>query len=274
MQRTRGGYTIIEVLVVLAVALITFLAALIVFSGKQGKTEFSQAMRDAESRIQSAVNDVGVSRFPDASNFTCVIDASSKRPKMTDVPSGTGTNKHCIFLGKAIQIVTDGDPNTPDNLYSYTVLGRRAIDDGTTVTDFDNANPTSISTSTPGPGDPDLTEEYTILFGATVVSAKVDASPSETDLVGFYSSLQPTEPTAQGSQSLTAKGYLGFDTNAANPKSQVKSAIEGIMPFPIADIKTWTICIQSGTSNEFAQLIVNASLAGVTTKIKYTTGCS
>ena len=276
MQHARGGYTIIEVLIVLAIALVTFFVAVTVFSGRQGRTEFSQAMRDVESRIKTAVNDVGVSQFPDASNYSCEIDNSSRRPKLTSVPEGTGQNEDCIFLGKAVQLIADNNPGTVDSLNVYTVLGRRTTNGTASVTSFSDANPSPIVESTPGGGDPDLTEEYTMLFGAAVASAsatKVDGSSGNTDLVGFYNSLQPTEPTAQGSQSLLTKGYMGFDTNPSNPKSQIKQAIEGAPLYPSSDIKAWTVCFQSGSSNEFAQLIVNVSLAGVTTQIKYVVSC-
>jgi len=268
MQRTRGGFTIVEVLVVLAVGMIIFFSAVLLFAGKQGKTQFSQAMRDIESQVQSIVNDVGVSTFPEASAYSCSVqidlgDPSLKpRPRLLDSDAATGTNTECIFLGKAIFIDANDDSNTPDVFNIYTVLGRRA--DGTEViTSFDEANPESI---TGPPSAVDLTETYSIPFRAKVVKASEDVQPSsDTYLMGFYNSLQPAGSIAQGSQSVITKGYPGINPGS---KGNVKNSIRGILPS--VPSKVWTICFQSGTSNETAQLIVNSSSAGVTTEVKYT----
>ena len=264
-RRNFGGYTIVEVMVVLAVGLVTFFAAVTLFAGKQGRTEFSQAMRDVESQIQSVINDVGVSTFPDASSYTCEI-MGNNRPRLDNTASPTGTNTECIFLGKAIRL--DNSDDAPHELLVYTVLGRTLDDSDQTVTNFDEANPSPIIGS---PSDVDLTIPYPISFGATVLSAHVDPSPDETDLVGFYNSLQPSGSASQGSQSLLTKGYVGFDSKNPSAPGQVQQTIEGLLPiFPVTDIKTWTICFQSGTSNETAKLVINASFSGITTKINYT----
>jgi type II secretory pathway pseudopilin PulG len=264
MQRARGGYcgyTIIEVLIVLAVSVIVFFAAVLVFAGKQGKTEFAQAMRDIESRIQTAVNDVSVSMFPYAENYTCSVPPPDNRPVLTPLSGTTqetGSNTACIFLGKAVQLKTDNNPN---QIIVYTVLGRRADNSGLAVTKLDDANPEAIINI------PQLIETYNIPWGANVLSAREDTAPStNTYLVGFYNSLQPIS-SAEGSQSILAKGYVGFPSNGS--PGLVQTAVRGAAN----DSKVWTICVQSGTSVETAQLIINTSLAGATTQIKYTT-CS
>lgn len=261
MQRARGGYTIVEVLIVLVVSVIIFVAAVTVFSGKQGKTEFAQAMRDVESRVQTAVNDVKVSTFPDASNYTCdVVDQGpgiGLRPRLSAGTSSVGTNTKCIFLGKAIFLDTAPDP---DELEVYTVLGRRTTNGTDPVTEFKDSNPE--------PAD-QLTETYQIIFGATVFSAHEDTlSSTSTYLMGFYNSLLPSGAT-EGSQSLKTVGYVGINPASAG---QVRNAIRDNVPGPYTrkDSKVWTICFRSGTSNESAQLIVNASFSGVTTQVNFT----
>ena len=266
MQRGRGGYTIIEVMVVLAVGLVTFLAAVSLLAGKQGKTEFSQAMRDVQTQIQSVVNDVGVSNYPDAGSTECRIGPDNRPRLVNDAsPTGTGTNTQCIFLGKAIQLDNSTDP--PHKLNVYTIVGRTKDASNQTITDFNEANPSPIMGP---PSDVNLTEDYTIPFSAAVLSAKEDQQPDrETDLMGFYNSLQPTGPAAQGSQNLLAKGYAGFDSQDAT--ADVKAAIEDRMPgVTIVDSRRWTICFQSGTSDEKAELVVNISYSGVTTSLTYT----
>ena len=266
-RRNSCGYTIVEVMVVLTVGVIMFIAAVSLFAGKQGKAEFSQAMRDVESQIQSVVNDVSVSNFPDAGNYTCQVVGG--RPRLTSPASPTGTNTDCIFLGKAIMIDRDGD--APHKLHVYTVLGTTKDSSGQTVTNFDDATPTPIM-GPPPPDSPNLTVDYPISFSATVSSARVDALPASemTDLVGFYNGLQPSGSAPQGSQSLLSLGYVGFDSTAGSARAQIRQTIQEQVPiYPATEIKTWTICFKSGTSDETAELVVNASLSGVTTSINY-----
>ncbi|MBI4033491.1 hypothetical protein HY379_00650 [Candidatus Saccharibacteria bacterium] len=268
MNRPRGGhgYTIVEVLIVLVVSLVIFFAAVTVFSGKQGKTEFAQAMRDVESRIQSAVNDVRVSTFPgEAANYTCTIDGGSQRPKLTSPSSQPGTNTACIFLGNAVQLVPNSG-SSPDQLKVYTVLGNRTeFGSNVAVTNFNDVEAEPIMGLS---GNPDLTQTYTIIFGMKVLSAHQDVPPTNGDafLMGFYNGLQPTG-SAEGSQSLKTIGYVGVKNYTA--PGQIQTSIRGLGPATKADSKVWTMCFQSGTSNETAQLVVNSSFAGVTTKVSF-----
>ncbi|MEX0881443.1 MAG: type II secretion system protein [Candidatus Saccharimonadales bacterium] len=268
MQSARGGYTIIEVMVVLAVGLVTFFAAIALFAGKQGRTEFSQAMRDIDSKIQSVVNDVGVSQFPGASQYSC--DTPSGVPVLTAVAAGVGTNEKCIFLGKALQIVGDTDPR---ELRIYTVLGSRLSRSGDppTTYNFDNStgvNPEAIM----GQGNQDdLTETYLLPFGVSIVSVNSYRDPGTTSLtalVGFYNSLQSSGSTEQGGQSLVTLGYIDFPTNDV-ATLQLRQTINGNGPYTYQRIRSWTICFRSGTSSETARLAVNASFAGINTKLAF-----
>lgn len=278
MRQARGGYTIIEVLVVLAVGLVTFFAAVSLLAGRQGKTEFSQAMRDIQTKFDSIVNSVKVSNFPDASGYQCEID-SNDRPRI--VSGGTielGENEQCLFLGKAIQL--DNSPSGPPHrLFIYTILGRTKDNSNKIVTDFDDTNPSPIISPPSGPSELDLTETYTLPFGVTILSAHEDQVPiATTDLMGFYNSLQSSALSSPGSQSLITKGYAGFRTRnyPANPKAQVLQSIQSTTDdtFPpgapaAVNSRQWTICFRSSRSSETTELIVNSSLSGVTTTLNY-----
>lgn len=260
MQNNRGGFTLFEVMVVLAISSVVFFAAVTVFQGKQGKTEFSQGMHDIDSEFHSIVNDVGVSTFPDTNKKCTAKDQGSgvgQRPELSGFAvNGTGTNQDCIFLGKAVQL---DDQSNPNLINIFTVLGVRVFN-GTVVTDFANAQPE--------PQD-SLTEQYTLPFGITVKSAKADTdSAKQTEMAGFYNSLQPSSGTDEGSQSLMTLAYTGFETKN-NSAAGVKQAIRGLGPTPGEQAKSWTICFQSGTSNETAFLAIKASAGGITTNVTY-----
>ena len=264
MRRTWGGYTIIEVIIVLAVSVVIFFAAVTVFSGKQGKTEFAQAMRDVASQIESVVNDVSVSTFPYADNYTCrVVDdgtGNGLRPKLSSAAGGLGTNTDCIFLGKAIFLDSGSDP---DKMVIHSVLGRRSAS-GTPVTSFSDTQPEAAD---------EIQETYRVPWGAEIKSAKsLQGNPQAEKpvyLMGYYQSLYGAGAT-QGSQSIRTLGYA--DINTSSP-GQIKNAIRNKPGSIIEESRSWTLCFQSGTSNETAQVIVSNSFSGVTTQIKYTS-CS
>lgn len=265
MQRDRGGYTVIEVMVVLAVGMATFFAAASLLTGRQGKTEFSQAMHDIQTRVQSIINDVRVSSFPDASNYTCEVGGSG-RPNLSGGSSGAGTNTECIFLGKALHLIPSADP---DRMDVYPVLGSRLARSGDPPTTYDSDNNTGVNPESITDIS-DLIETYTLPFGVTMLSARENTTPAtETYLMGFYNSLQSSATDDQGSQVLTTIGYIGF--NEANP-NQARTAIRGVGSgsWPLAFSKSWTICFESGTSTQNAELVVNASFSGVTASVNYT----
>src|SRR5438309_338070 len=123
MERTSNGYTIVEVMIVLAVSTLLLFAAIRVFSGSQGETQFSQAMQDINSKIQNYINQIKAGNYQGSEGFKCdvQVEPSGVRPYLT--PSGTdtvGTNEKCVFLGRAIQVIENGG-----TMYVYTVIGTR-----------------------------------------------------------------------------------------------------------------------------------------------------
>jgi len=65
------GYTIVEVLIFLAISSLMFLLAAGFISGKQSAVEFKQGMNDINTQIGSVVNDVANGQYPPSATFTC-----------------------------------------------------------------------------------------------------------------------------------------------------------------------------------------------------------
>lgn len=273
MQGARGGYTIIEVLIVLAVTGALFVSAVTVFQGKQGRTQFSQAMRDVDSKIQSFVNDSDVNSLPGTGLYKCTAPGPSYRPVLANsAVDTTGTNDGCIFLGRALQVVNNGGSG---KIFAYAVLGRRVDTSGpsqVTVQDLASANP-EPAMGPPPPSQPDLTEQYNLLYGATFVYARASTNSSpppltKTDMVGYYNS--PQSVSGSSKPILTTLGYTGFTSDPITPRNGVQAALRNSVIGPtLAAIQGWYVCIQSGSSNEQSLLIISSSSAGVSTKISY-----
>ena len=273
MRINRGGYTIIEVSIVLAISGLLLVSAMALFRNKQSQTQFSQTMQDLDSKIQSIANQVKGGSFPDSSAYTCTASGGG-RPQVSLASGSTGTNTPCITLGRALQANA-----TIDTLYIFTVLGLRNVYSGSTDT---GVPASSVKTASPEPiMDPagvDLTESYKLLGGATVYYSKVSGLTN--DIVGFY--LSPQSDTSAGQGSTFVQGYP-IDTPTQSYKAAtasatlIKECIEQLSSAPATCVTTtelgqWDLCVQSSSGSEKALLTVNSTSGGITTKITYN-GC-
>lgn len=151
------GYTIVEVLIFIAVSGAMLVAAMALISGQQAKTEFAQSMRDMDSRIQDVINDVSTGFYPTQNDFSCSAPASSPIT-ITGVASSQGTNIGCSFIGRAVQF---GATSDHDTLITFTIAGRQYVT-GTTntvVTNLTEATPIALSPRTSNNSIPDKTEK-------------------------------------------------------------------------------------------------------------------
>lgn len=120
-----GGYTIIEVLIFLAVSGALMVSALTVFGGQQQRTEFSQAVREFDSQMRDIINDVSTGYYPDTQNIICKNDSIvGQGIKLTSGSTADqGTNSDCIFVGRVIQFRPEGLSSS--SMRVYTVAGQR-----------------------------------------------------------------------------------------------------------------------------------------------------
>jgi prepilin-type N-terminal cleavage/methylation domain-containing protein len=144
----NDGYTIIEVLIVLAVTAGLFVAAAMTIAGRQNRTAFEQSIRGMQSKIQGLIDEVVVGHYPGNDNIQCT--ATPTGPVVAPGASPQGTNGGCIFVGKVIQFGVAG--TNPEQYRVYTMAGLRV--DPTTgqeVRTRSEARPILVTdTATPG----------------------------------------------------------------------------------------------------------------------------
>src|SRR5665213_1688547 len=122
------GYTIVEVLIVLAVSGVMFILAANFISQREAKTAFSQGSDELTGTVQTTISQVTSGQYSDV-NFTCTTIGSGATATISITSGGTGQNgknPSCVFIGKII-VLPDVD-NTHYAIYSLAA-GR----DGTTV---------------------------------------------------------------------------------------------------------------------------------------------
>jgi hypothetical protein len=119
MKQYTGGFTIIETLIVLGVSTALLVTTASVFGGQQRRTQFTQGVRDLESKVQDVVNDVATGNYPIAKGLKCTPNYSSIGPSVTaNVASEPGTNSGCVLAGRALLF-------RPDRVDIYTLVGNR-----------------------------------------------------------------------------------------------------------------------------------------------------
>jgi type II secretory pathway pseudopilin PulG len=277
MKNPLAGFTIVEVMIFLAVSSVLFIAAAGAFTGRSQQTQFTQAMQDLQSQFRTYANQVRTSYLGGAGQYTCAagttIIGGTVRPVLTPDASAS-TNQDCVLLGRALQVI----PNN-DTIYSYPVFGLRNVYNGAVKTD---AFPSSINDAAPEPANngklpPDLVwymaEVYHIPGGLTVKSSSLSGLPGspEQDLFMLYSSLQNNNTTGNEidafSQSITFNpGDIKGDT--------LRSCIEGTCASARNAVTDgiWKLCLQNG-GNKFGELQVKTTPTGITTSLNMD-GCT
>ena len=168
MGRVKQGYTILETMIVIGVSAVMFITAVAAFSGSQQDVQFSQSIRDLESKIQDVINDVSVGFFNNDGSIAC-SEASAAGDRLdlvydASLSAQQGSNNECIFVGKAIQFAPNGDPNS---IQIYTIFCRRNAASGGVTQSLNDAEPEVIADVS----NPDLNryiEQYDLEWGTEI----------------------------------------------------------------------------------------------------------
>ncbi|HSW85616.1 MAG TPA: type II secretion system protein [Candidatus Saccharimonadales bacterium] len=164
IQIPACGYTIIEVMIVLAISGVMFLIASTFINGKQEKASFTQGVQDMASNIQNVIEQVQDGQYSDIpvnckyNPYTTLFPTNTTH--QTGVSNGQGTNTKCVFLGKLLDFGHDSSVPTPVFTYKiYTLVGGRLDANGNPLIhlnanypnksgNIENADPRSVDTLT------------------------------------------------------------------------------------------------------------------------------
>ena len=127
-KKHQFGYTIVEVMIVLAVSGMMFVIAANFINGKQQRTSFFQGSNDMANIIQKVIDDVTNGNFSDVALDCDSAGAGSVDVRdSSDITADTqGTNPDCVFLGKLVHFyiivdkmrVVSGNGSNYDTSYS------------------------------------------------------------------------------------------------------------------------------------------------------------
>lgn len=215
--RTASGYTIVEVMIFLAVSGMLFVLAMLTINGQQARANFTQGTRDFQAAVDDVINDIRNGFFPDpGTNYTCTVsgdNAPTFSGAMSPGDTGDkGTHDKCTFIGKVMQFTLDESKVTV-----HTVVGRRiGAKSGGDPQDFHDARPVIPNEVSA----PSFTEEFNIPGGlvVTAIQAKKGAGDD---------------------YSVRAVGFFSAFTNSSNPDKPLNNALVQVVPIrPLGGLQT------------------------------------
>lgn len=265
-MRNRGGFTLVETLIVLGVTGVLFFSVMSSISGKQGRTEFTQSIREIEARVRDTLNDVNNGFYPNVDHLACDVSDGTSAPTLSynsSLVDTTGKNGNCIAAGKVVQYGTDSDVSATR---IYSLAGRKSVTTGASTSDVGSIaelKPVVIKVNDSG-HILDATERNVLPSGIQLV--KSDGSDSHIAFGIYY---QNFGGQSGGQSSGTSSVSIAKLNPGTYSEDDVITAAESVSQdsdfLPAAG--SLLMCFKSATSNQFATITVKGSGGGFTTEL-------
>lgn len=250
------GYTIVEVMIVLAVTGLMAVATAVAINGRQNVTEFQTSVNNLKTQIQQVANEVANGTFPDHDGTYCQKSASGK-PVLTTTPPADGSDGECMFVGKLLHFYSSG---TATNTFSVTPLVGLNQDDY-------GSDPTNTYASAKLIADAGKTVTNTLGYGMVLQSLKL---PMNEGSFAFVQSLNNSSYSTAGgyAQHINILG-LGpssgsSSTNQSQDELNAFNAALATGNTPAKPLNyylnpTITMCFDSGSTNQHATFTIDAN---------------
>jgi prepilin-type N-terminal cleavage/methylation domain-containing protein len=256
------GYTIVEVLIVLAVSGLMFVIAANFINGKQQRTAFSQGVNEMASRIQGVINQVKDGQYSDIPQG-CEFTGGVTSFDYTD-PTTQGKNAQCVFLGKIIHLRKEDKPSDYEVL---SLAGGRADINGKAITSLPAADPKVIGS---------LIDDQTVpqqLEIRNVTGRDENNAPFQSFAVGFFQgqgTVNDTGDLTNGSQTVSMYYRIGLTKPVNNSPAFFTDNFPQANFLKIA--QEVTICITDDT--RFAEIIIGNSNSQLNVRVRVVAVCT
>ena len=276
-MRNRGGFTIVETLMVLGITSILFIAVIGSITDRQNRIQFSQGMRDISSSISDVMNDVTTGFFPTTPGLTCTAGSTNAAPQLGyDSTQGdaTGARKDCVFAGKVIQIGTDTSASSG---FVYSMAGRRLTYSGVNSSDvanfselkpvvIDSSNTDNVTVS-PGISNIDATGVLGLPYGIRIVRS--DGSDGGRALGIFYKDFRGVSLNGQSSSGVTSVSIADVASASAGTSAMSQANVIAaadntavVSTKFLSGNNTITLCFKSDATNQTATITIGNGISG------------
>ncbi len=242
------GYTIVEVLIVLAVSGVMFVIAATFVSGKQARASFQQGTRTLTANIQSTIDSVVDGQYTDIP-LICTLNSTIPRT-LSFLPGSSarqGSNPDCTFLGQVLHFDFDAaHPASSTYQRNYETLVLAAAKTSSTSGPLTTIADSVLTPVNLSHGTVNLTSQHVVPQNLDVEGMKItyiNASGNPVDQAGVYDigfvqglgsvDSASTPSYASGAQSLRLIANLNIGANQSisasldqgNVNAQVSKAI-------------------------------------------------
>jgi prepilin-type N-terminal cleavage/methylation domain-containing protein len=235
-NRQNLGYTIVEVMIVLAISGVMFIIAASFISGRQQNASFTSGVRDMADQVQSISEQVNDGQFTDVA-LTCTAQSSLNKVTITYAPTGTGsnlgTNSPCIYLGKLMYFYTKSTSAPVENYIVFPLAGLTVNNDS--PADLLGSGLTPVYSPPPGAN---LTTQTETSESLEVKDIKINGTITATNF-GFLGSL--------GNQAGALTTNLIYSSAVSNPQPTPLSAYSSIKSTTVHYANSVTMCVTDGT---------------------------
>jgi prepilin-type N-terminal cleavage/methylation domain-containing protein len=240
------GYTIVEVMIVLAVSSIMFLIAASFINGKQARTAFTAGTNEMASQVQDIIEQVTDGKYSDIP-FKCTVSGLT----LTISPAGGSHVPDCTFLGKFVHFPQGSSASSYE---VFSLVGAREV----------NSNPpasllgdlvTAITPFAPGGGGIEFTTQATVPQSLDVKDVQVTVSGVTKAVwgIGFVQSLGSTNGGSYISGAQTIGIVYAPSLSALDPSENLaQGQLGNLLPADSA-----AICLTDG--GRFAQIILGTT---------------
>lgn len=187
LRGRKQGYTIVEVLVVLAVTGALLGSAFYFMNGRSRRLAFENDITAFRTKLDDTINNVATGYYSRNANFSC--SSSDTGPSINSSGSNArGTNQDCQYIGRGIHFNTGWD-----YYYIHNIIGLRKSSTGL-AQDLSQVKPKVLSVSASYTSSVETAEKVDF-FNTTLVKTKTYNSSGEylstsrRGFIGFISSL-------------------------------------------------------------------------------------
>jgi len=266
MKRTAGsrGYTIVEVMIFLVITGVLLASAMLVFRGRQERTQFNQGVREIDAQIRSIINETATGYYPNPNNINCTVPTPGQGVNITTSGAkAQGANEGCIYLGRVLQF-------TGNDVYrAYTIVGQQRTSTGQEVTTLggtnDTAKQTVITPTTVHPTWPDATATFRLPWGITVKKV-IPPSAVPVGAIAFVSSFGSYGASGLNSGSSVLNSVPLVGSSLTSNATQIASETEGMATDPVNPGRI-LVCLLSAGGDRQAAIIIGGSNNNTSTDV-------
>lgn len=247
----KAGFTIIEVMIFLAISGLTFLIAASFINGKEAQAEFTQGMNNANATLRNLIDNVGNGNYPFPSNrfINCSLVMGVGGYRLQITPSAhSSIQPGCALIGS---LFVPGGSNSSS--YSVSALAGCQFYSGSSCSSTSDTPPSTLAEEQPTIV-PEMTQQQNWPGGLNISGIWLvsQTAPAQSiGKLGFYSSLPEVNGSLLQNGAQQVEGVTYSSAGASLTSGSLLSNGEEVV-----------MCFTGLGSNNYGSITIGAQAGG------------